>query len=337
MARTAALALALASTAAAWGLLAEADFGLLVAVGVMALAAGLWVLSQPLPRWIRVAAAVAALTALPATAGLRMKRLADSVKPFSSGYPGQRDLTDPILSLAFEGELPGRGHERLVVSLDPGGLLTWKGKNITLADLDEILRVERTSEGPHLVLRADKDAPVQHLAWLMLAGRAHGWTEVRVAARKYADGFYMQSEAQDLAAERGWEYWPEVDLVSPIRSDEGGTRLRIVGTERKPSMWPPPMWSSPGPRGAGSSVLMPTRLRYELGGRTTDDLRELAGWMRDAPPQWIDADPAIQVKFVVAVQNQIKKAGHPPAALVLPDPPPEAIRNAPSLPYPAGD
>lgn len=333
----AAVALALLSAAATWALVAADDFGLLIAVGTVALVAGLWVLAQPLPKWIRLAATAAALTALPATAGLRMKWLADSVKPFSSGYPGQRDLPDPVLSLAFEGELPGRGHERLVVSLDASGLLTWKGKNITLADLDEILRVERTSEGPHLVLRADKDAPVQHLAWLMLAGRAHGWTEVRVAARKYADGFYMPSEAQALAAERGREYWPEVDLVFPIRSDEGGTRLRIVGTERKPSMWPPPMWPSRGPRGGGSSVLMPTRLRYELRGRTTDDLRELARWMHDAPPQRIDADPCIQVKFVVAVQNQIRKAGHPPAALVLPDPPPEAVRNAPSLPYPADD
>jgi hypothetical protein len=77
-----------------------------------------------------------------------------------------------------------------------------------------------------------------------------------------------------------------------------------------------------------------TSARFLWEGRETDDLKELSRWIVKTPPARIEAEPEVPVKYVVAAQNVIRKAGHPPAALVLPPLPPASIRKASALPYP---
>ena len=59
-----------------------------------------------------------------------------------------------------------------------------------------------------------------------------------------------------------------------------------------------------------------------------EDLSELAEWMREIRPVLIDPDPAVPLRFVVAVQNEIRKAGLPPASLVLPALPGDDVLKA---------
>lgn len=260
-----------------------------------------------------------------------MKQLADSVTPFSTWWPpGNKDLYDAVLPAASEGELVlnplDRDVTRTLICIDRHGTLMWRGKTVSVAELDEIFAELPESK---VSIRADKDVPFGLVGWTLVVARACGRKEVLVRVQKHANGFYMQDEAEALLAERKFEYWPELELAFPLSTDEG-TYVRLVGTRVREGLW--------GPRnGLQTLVRMPTAIRYELDGRATSDLRELSRWMRDRPPRWIDADPTVPLKYVVAVQNEIKKAGYLPGALVVPDPPTEEIRNSSQLPYPAGD
>jgi biopolymer transport protein ExbD len=334
MVRAAAVGLAFLPGVAAWALLGTADLGRLVGLGVLALLGAVWTLAQPMPRGLRAGAAAFACATLLGTTGFRMMDLAGSFRPFStSGALEVEDLVEQQLPVASEGEYPldkpDADRLRVIVHIDRFGALIWKQKAVSLDDVGAILD-NSAHRDPKVLIRCDKELPYQHFAWLASVVAAHGHGEVLVGVEKFAK---TPVDAAALGAELSLEHWPKLELVLPI-VPAGEPSLRLVGTEWRSQMWPP--LSSRGlpdslPRGVEP---IPTGILYRLGDRETADLAELAGWMRLRPPKSIEPDPTVPVKFVVAVENEIRKAGHPPAALVLPSPPDADVRKAEYLPYP---
>ena len=162
--------------------------------------------------------------------------------------------------------------------------------------------------------------------WLVDAARAAGLAEARVAASKFAGYGYTQEEAEALRSERGRGYWPDVELVVPLGDADGGVSLRIAPLGERERAWGP----------EGRLVTVPTHVRYELAGRTTTDLAEVARWLPETPVARIEPAATVPLRFVVAVLSELKKAGRPVPTLVTPSPASARIRERKSLPYPRG-
>jgi hypothetical protein len=328
--RAAAVALALLPAAAVW---AAPGAELLIGLGLLGFGGGLLLLAQRPGEAGRVAAAIG-LVALPAAAGLRMEALSRSFEPFSLWLAPQdlARLTLPIASgFDFDAKEWLSGPPLVIVNLDRHGQALWKSRVVSFAEIDRILRDLRAraalhGEGlPGLLVRMDRDSPALHLGWLVAAARAADYADVSVAADKFASGWYRPEEAEALGGVYHGGYWPEVRLPLPLERE--GTRVvRILVTGWERGTW-----------GYGKDVQvvdLPTGFVYELDGRQTSELHRLGSWMREAPPAWIEAERAVPVKFIVAVQNELRKAGHPPAALVPSEPAPENVRDRQILPYP---
>ena len=190
--RAAALTLALLPGLLAWVVVGRAGFGVLVALGLLALVGGLWTLAQPLSKRLRFVAAAIAFSALPGTTAVWMSGLAGSFRPFSAGDYRQRDLDFLTLPVASEGVFDPQRPSRRIVNLDRYGAIHLRGQRVSLAELDELLTL--AGDAP-LLLRADRDTPAVLFGWLVDAARAAGLAEARVAASKFAGYGYTQKEA----------------------------------------------------------------------------------------------------------------------------------------------
>ncbi len=328
----AAIVLALAPSIAVWALRRTMDFEWVVVLGTIALLGGVLVLARRLPPSVKLGVAAFAGLTLLGTTGLEMRARA-GIRPFSlwAGL-NQKDLSELTHPVASEGEVilakPGRGVGRTILAIESTGQVVWKGRRTSLAEVDPVLGRFPDAE---ILLRCDQDLPFAHFGWIGALCAAHGHEEVRLVVRRF--GRLPGDEA--LGAEMSGEYWPELQLALPITAREGA-RVRLEATGWREGIWPPfHAWLDDGvPR---STQRIPTGARYHFEGRATDDLKELAGWIRAVPPRSIEAGARVPLKYVVAVENEVRKAGHPPAALVLPAPPPKNLWQATVLPYPLAD
>lgn len=321
------IALAVAPGIAAWVFRTSIDFEWLVFLGTLALLGAILALGRPLPRGLRYGVAGFAALALLGTTGLRMRAMA-AIRPFSIwfGTAARMDLVGVNLPVASEGGMTAHAKgKQLIVSVDGSGVILWKAATKSLGEMEDVFGRD---PGAEVLLQCDRDLPFVHVGWLAAASVAQGHREVWLAVRKF--GWLPDDKA--LGADMRREHWPDLRLAFPVTPREGPrVRLEAIGWQKV--LWPRyRTWEETRPE----RLRIATGARYHFGGRATDDLAQLATWLRATAPASIEADPQVPLKCVVAVQNEIRKAGHPAAALVLPPPPGEEVRNARVLPYPDG-
>ncbi len=136
----------------------------------------------------------------------------------------QKDLAEMTLPVAYMAE-EDRGQEeddRVVLNIDVYGGLMWKGKDVNLDELGTVLGTARdkyelkmrqagksgteqlpgggTASKLYVLLRADKDAPWQHVQWLMTVMAEQKLYKLQFATKKFKDGFIKPEEAAILDA-----------------------------------------------------------------------------------------------------------------------------------------
>lgn len=332
--RAAALAVALLPALLAW--VAGTTFSLAFAFGLVALAGGTWLLLQRPVTRLRVAAAILAIATLPAAASLHMWKLATSFEPWAGQipcdpWPPGESWPPVVLPVASEARYDPHRPLRFVVNLDHHGVVGWIGKEVTLAELDLILK-DTDNAAPALV-RADYRTPFQHFSWILQALRRDGRGEVRIAATRFAKRIQDPAEEfEGLGVTYYPHYWPEGEFAFPLDGGATGPTLRIVPVGSRPGIWE--RLVSLGRHERGTEVLFPTGVRYEIEGRATSAFAELSRWMEDTPPGRIEVGETVPLKYVVAVLNAVKQSGHRLPALVESEPPSAEIRDLERLPYP---
>ncbi len=136
----------------------------------------------------------------------------------------QKDLAEMTLPVAYMAE-EDKGQEqddRIVLNIDVYGGLMWKGKSVTLDELGTVLATSRDKYESKMrqlnksgmedlpgggqasklfvLLRADKDAPWQHVQWLMTIMAEQRLYKLQFATKKFKDGFIKPEEAALLDA-----------------------------------------------------------------------------------------------------------------------------------------
>jgi hypothetical protein len=317
--RFAAVALAVLPAAAAWALCRSGEYPVVAALGAVAVAGGLWTLSQPLPKHLRLGAAAVALLTLPATTGLVMARIPGRFTPYKWSLQ-QADLAFLTLPLASEAVFDPFQPARLIVNVDRWGGPRCKGSAVTLRELDEI--AAREPDTP-LLLRLDKDLPYLHLSWLLDLARTAGYREVRLAAQRFGDGRHRE-ELDLLAASDEHPDWPESELRLALDADVVGDTLRIEGSRRIPCLI--------GVEGRKGERVV--EVRYSLGDRHSPEILDAARWTRRERIGTIAPVADVPVKFVIAILNECAKRGRPLPQLVRTRSPTAAERNVRHLPFP---
>ncbi len=131
----------------------------------------------------------------------------------------QKDLAEMTLPVAYmaEEDKNQEDDDRVVLNVDVYGGLMWKGKNVSMDELGTVLATARdkyelkmrqagksgTEELPgggkasklYVLLRADKDAPWQHVQWLMTIMAEQKLYKLQFATKKFVDGFISKEEA----------------------------------------------------------------------------------------------------------------------------------------------
>jgi biopolymer transport protein ExbD len=131
----------------------------------------------------------------------------------------QKDLAEMTLPVAYmaEEDKNQEDDDRVVLNVDVYGGLMWKGKNVSMDELGTVLSTARdkyelkmrqlgksgTEELPgggkasklYVLLRADKDAPWQHVQWLMTIMAEQKLYKLQFATKKFVDGFISKEEA----------------------------------------------------------------------------------------------------------------------------------------------
>jgi biopolymer transport protein ExbD len=129
------------------------------------------------------------------------------------------ELTLPVASQA-EQDKADDPDDRVLLNLDKYGQVHWKGKAITLDELGTILsnmrdryeiKLKNMGKSPYdeipgggkasklyVLLRADKDAPWQHVQWLMTVMAEQKLYKLQFATKKYLDGFIGKEEGREL-------------------------------------------------------------------------------------------------------------------------------------------
>jgi biopolymer transport protein ExbD len=135
-----------------------------------------------------------------------------------------KDLAEMTLPVAYMAE-DDKGQEtddRVVLNIDVYGGLMWKGKPVNMDELGTVLSSARDKyelkmrqEGKsgmedlpgggkasklYVLLRADKDAPWQHVQWLMTIMSEQRLYKLQFATKKFKDGFIRPEEAVLLDA-----------------------------------------------------------------------------------------------------------------------------------------
>ena len=316
MARAAALTLALGSAVATW---IWPDTG----IGFVGVGAALWAMFLPLRKRTRVGVLVIACVSYLGSSAVRLHALADEIAPWNTiGWGTQGDTWDLTLPLASMAEFDVHQTFGRWINLDRRGQILFRGLARSLAELAEVFA---DAHARPVLLRVDRNAPFQHFAWVLEVARAAGHDRVFVAAKKYVDIYYTVEEAKLVGGQYGGG-WPESWFALALDAPDTGTPLRIIPRKAEARLF--------GPYGHEQQIEMPTTVSYELGGRRTESLDELAKWMRATPPGRIEPGPTVPIKFVVAVINLLMEAKLPVPALVRPEAPSDAARRAGFLPYP---
>lgn len=136
----------------------------------------------------------------------------------------QKDLAEMTLPVAYmaEEDKNQETDDRIVLNIDVYGGLMWKGKAVNLDELGTVLGTARdkyqlkmqqknesgmenlpgggTASKLYVLLRADKDAPWQHVQWLMTVMSEQRLYKLQFATKKFKDGFISQEEARILDA-----------------------------------------------------------------------------------------------------------------------------------------
>jgi biopolymer transport protein ExbD len=131
----------------------------------------------------------------------------------------QKDLAEMTLPVAYmaEEDKNQETDDRVVLNVDVYGGLMWKGKNVSMDELGTVLATARDKyelkmrqEGKsgledlpgggkasklYVLLRADKDAPWQHVQWLMTIMSEQKLYKLQFATKKFVDGFITKEEA----------------------------------------------------------------------------------------------------------------------------------------------
>jgi biopolymer transport protein ExbD len=137
------------------------------------------------------------------------------------------ELTLPVAHMA-EQDKANDPDDRVILNLDKYGQILWKSRVITLEELGTVLGNLRdryeikmknlgksgTEELPgggkasklYVLLRADKDAPWQHVQWLMTIMAEQKLYKLQFATKQFRDGFINEKEAKELDAISQKEY-----------------------------------------------------------------------------------------------------------------------------------
>jgi len=313
------LVVALIAAGLAWGLAGSDDFGLAFHLGLIALAGGTASLALPGLGRLRLVCALLALSTLPATAAIRMWRIAGSFEPYAI-WLTQKDLSNLGLPVAPDGTFDPRFPPKRVVNLTADGYILMRGELRRLGELRGVIAAG--GEAP-IMLRADYTTPWLHFSWLLDAAREAGASEVRLTAAKYVRGRLWREDRSQIRGEMAAGDWPEVELLLPLRGAIGGTRLYLAVEAREArERWPRPEFE------------FPVKVRYELDGRVTTDLDQLGSWMRDGPPARLEAEFDVPLMFVATVLNELVRVGRPMPALVTPREPMARELDVEPLPWP---
>lgn len=136
----------------------------------------------------------------------------------------QKDLAELTLPPAYMAvqDKGGEQDDRIILNIDNRGGVVWKGQFVTLDELGTILQAARdrydikmkqigksgTEDLPggvkasklYVLLRADKDAPWQHVQWLMTIMAEQKLYKLQFATKQFKDGNIWPEEAKDLDA-----------------------------------------------------------------------------------------------------------------------------------------
>ena len=234
------------------------------------------------------------------------------------------------------------GDDRVVVTLDAHGLLMEGESILSLAALDERLAeavrlyaikmkrlgksgMDRVTGGEvsslFLLVRADRDAPWQHLQRVLLIAKRQRIYKVQLGTSLYAAPPYTSADAEALDVE--WSGDP------PGRRQYDAKLAVFLPMFVKRPRWPLVVRVvSPGPGVAA----------YRFAGRSTPDLSELRKWIASFPEEevegFITADPHVPVQYVVAVVDQFKRCRRPILDVVSDGELPDVLPTARRLTYP---
>ncbi len=199
-----------------------------------------------------------------------------------------------------------------------------------------------------VLLRADKDAPWIHVEWLLQVMMEHKLHKLQFAVKAVADRSYSPEEATLLGAKRVDVAPPtppalesKLSVFLPTHHPEvafakiAEIRVEIhTGVETTVKEW--------GKFRHPASV--PTEVRYEIGGRKTQNLADLDKWIAESVanarkngkrPVWqIKVGAKVQVKYVIAVLDRMYAAGAKKIWFFDRRIPQMELRELPYLPYP---
>jgi biopolymer transport protein ExbD len=312
---------ALVAAACAWALVGADDFRGCFGLGLIALASGITAIVRGRPGRIRVACIILALSALPATAAIRMWRIADGFEPYAI-WMTHNPLGFLDLPVVPEGTFDPRFPPRRIVNLTAGGEVLVRGEPWKLHELSGAIAAG--GDAPVLI-RADYTTPWLHFTWLLDAARKAGATEVRFAAAKHVQYRIHREDRSQIRGETHGGDWPELELTLPLRPPATGSRLLLAADAREART-----------RGWNRTEFeFPVKVRYELDGRYTTDLDELSRWMRDRPPARVEADVDVPLMLVASVLNELVRIGHPMPALVTPRVPTSRELQSSTLSWPS--
>jgi biopolymer transport protein ExbD len=135
-----------------------------------------------------------------------------------------KDLAEMTLPVAYmaEEDKNQETDDRVILNIDVYGGLMWKGKQVNLDELGTVLGTARDryelkmhqkgesgmedlpgggkASKLFVLLRADKDAPWQHVQWLMTIMAEQKLYKLQFATKKFKDGFISNEEAALLDA-----------------------------------------------------------------------------------------------------------------------------------------
>lgn len=135
-----------------------------------------------------------------------------------------KDLAEMTLPVAYmaEEDKNQETDDRVILNIDKYGGLMWKGKQVNLDELGTVLGTARDryelkmrqkgesgiedlpgggkASKLYVLLRADKDAPWQHVQWLMTIMAEQKLYKLQFATKKFKDGFISPEEAAILDA-----------------------------------------------------------------------------------------------------------------------------------------
>lgn len=237
--------------------------------------------------------------------------------------------------------------DRVILNLDRHGQILYKSRRITLDELSTVLdkasrlydlkmraadKSGRDEEGwsrLFVLLRGDRDAPWQHVQWMLAVLREQRFSKIQLAVMRVADVRYTAEEARTLGAERGPRQPPpdgvlEWKLPCPLPK-------QALSSARAASIRP--VRETLGDWGE-HRVPVPTEVAYGVDGRETADVRGLAGLVAEGDAVLLDPLPNVPWKFVVAAVNALRAGGAAEIDFAPGPPPSEPQRRLELLPYP---